>query len=353
MDRADAGPAVPPQRTEDARGTPPRAGFSCRLFQTGRRAFTRIEPSAAPAALAAEGSFVWLDAADPAAAELAGLQRDFGLHPLAVEDVLHAHQRPKIESYGDGADAYWFLILHAATMDGEQLRIHEMAVFAGARVLITMRQDPPYPLEEIEKRWGAHADGAQCEIGYLLYAILDTVVDSYFPVADHFGEQVDALEAQLFGPRPSDNDILRQIFALKRDSQRFRRAALPMRDILAPIMRGDLPLFSGGHEAYFRDVYDHAVRVIDQVDATRDLAQSALDVQLSVTANRQNEVSKQLTLIATIFLPLSFITGFFGQNFTTLTHHIVGPLPFWSMGIATEVAAIAVLVVFFRRRGWF
>ncbi len=127
-----------------------------------------------------------------------------------------------------------------------------------------------------------------------------------------------------------------------------------MRDVLAPVVRGgDLALYPEAQKSYFRDVYDHAVRVVDQVDATRDMANSALDVQLAVTANRQNEVSKQLTIIATIFLPLTFITGFFGQNFSVLVQHITGPVPFWLFGISSEVLAVAVFLTFFQRRGWF
>ncbi len=326
--------------------------MACRVFQAGRRAAVVVPWPELASALDEPGSFAWVDGVAPGTDDLTALQRVFHLHPLAVEDVVHAHQRPKIEPYGEGEDAYWFLVVHAATMEEDELRLHEMAIFTGRRFLITIRQAPPYPLEDIERRWLALPERLHGESGLLLYTVLDTVVDSYFPVADHFEERVDAVEALLFSPRPRHDEILRHIFAMKKDGQRFRRAALPMREILAPIMRGDLPLFAESHGAYFRDVYDHAVRVIDQVDATRDLANSALDVQLSATANRQSEISKQLTLIATVFLPLSFITGFFGQNFTTLTTHITTPAAFWTLGVASQLLVVALLVVFFKRRGW-
>ena len=299
------------------------------------------------------GAFVWLDVAEPQAGDLAPVQAALGLHPLAVEDALHAHQRGKIQFYGEGAAAYWFIVVHPVTLIDGDIRIHEVALFAGRHFLLSVRAGPGYPLDEILSRWRTHLTQSPADAGFLLYTILDAVVDGYFPVAEWFEERVNAIEALLFQSGSARNDLTHQIFSMKKDSQRFRRAAWPVRDVLAPVVRGDLALYPEAQKSYFRDVYDHAVRVVDQVDATRDLANSALDVQLAVTANRQNEVSKQLTIIATIFLPLTFITGFFGQNFSVLVKHINGPVPFWLFGITSDVLAIALFLIFFKRRGWF
>ncbi len=344
LDGATAGTPSPPAG--------PEVDMVCRVFHGGHHAATVVPWAELREALAEPQTFVWVDGVDPSPAELSRLAQAFHLHPLAVEDIVHAHQRPKIEPYGDGDDGYWFLVVHPATLVHDELQLHEMAIFTGRRFLITIRQLPVYPLEDIERRWRSLPERLHGESGLLLYTVLDAVVDSYFPVADHFEERVDAVEALLFSPRPRQDEVLRAIFSMKKDGQRFRRAAVPMREILAPIMRGDLPLFSESQAAYFRDVYDHAVRVIDQADTTRDLTNSALDVQLSATANRQSEISKQLTLIATVFLPLSFITGFFGQNFSLLTSHITSPTAFWVFGVASQVTVVALLVVFFKRRGW-
>ncbi len=344
LDGATAGTPSPPAG--------PEVDMVCRVFHGGHHAATVVPWAELREALAEPQTFVWVDGVDPSPAELSRLAQAFHLHPLAVEDIVHAHQRPKIEPYGDGDDGYWFLVVHPATLVHDELQLHEMAIFTGRRFLITIRQLPVYPLEDIERRWRSLPERLHGESGLLLYTVLDAVVDSYFPVADHFEERVDAVEALLFSPRPRQDEVLRAIFSMKKDGQRFRRAAVPMREILAPIMRGDLPLFSESQAAYFRDVYDHAVRVIDQADTTRDLTNSALDVQLSATANRQSEISKQLTLIATVFLPLSFITGFFGQNFSLLTSHITSPTAFWVLGVASQVTVVALLVVFFKRRGW-
>lgn len=320
------------------------------VFRNGQP--EEVAPKAIAALIADPDIFVWCDVVDPVPADLAPLQQALSLHPLSVEDALHAHQRPKIETYGQGEAAYWFLVVHPATLTTDDLVLHEVAVFVGQRFVLTVRSGAAYPVAEIERRWLLRADGDR-DCGFLLYTLLDAVVDGYFPVAEAFEERIDAIEAQLFDTRAGRNDLLLAIFRMKKDSQRFRRAAWPMRDILAPIVRGDLPLFSDGQRTYFRDVYDHAVRIVDQVDATRDMANSALDVQLAVTANRQNEVAKQLTVIATIFLPLSFITGFFGQNFGVILNHIKGAASFWIFGVATELAVVVALILVFRWRRWF
>ncbi len=325
----------------------------CDVFAAGVHESLPSDPQALRHRLAEPSTFVWCDVVGPTAESLGPLAAALGLHPLAVEDALHAHQRPKIEEYGEGESGHWFIVVHPAALAGDDLALYEMAIFAGRNFVVTARAGPPYPIEDVRRRWLMVRDPARCDSGFLLHAILDAVVDGYFPVAEWFEERVDAIEASLFQDSAAGRELLLRIFAMKKDSQRFRRAASPMRDILAPIVRADLPVFSEAHNAYFRDVYDHAVRVIDQVDATRDLTSSALDVQLAVTANRQNEVSKQLTIIATIFLPLSFITGFFGQNFAVLVRHISSTASFWLLGIATEAAAVLALVALFKKRGWF
>lgn len=328
-----------------------RGKSRCRIFRRGGH--EEIAPGDLERALRQPGAFVWFDVRDPQAEDLAPLERQFGLHPLAVEDALHAHQRPKIDSYGAGEDAYWFLVVHPATLAGDDLVIHEVAVFAGRRFLITVRAEPAFPIDEIERRWLAHTAAGGGDSGLLLYTVLDTVVDGYFPVAEWFEDRLDAIEDELFEERSRHRRLSLTIFRVRKDSQRFRRAAWPLRDILAPVVRGDLPIFSEAQKAYFRDVYDHAVRVVDEVDATRDLANSALDVQFAVTANRQNEVMKQLTVMATIFLPLTFITGFFGQNFAVLTGHITSPGAFWAFGVASELVVLGLMLLFFKVRGWF
>jgi magnesium transporter len=324
--------------------------LACTVFRQGKAVGAPDDLSKINEILLEPDTLVWFDAIDPTPDDLGLLQREFDLHPLAIEDAVQPHQRPKIESYG----SYWFLVVLGVTIEGQgQAVFHEIAIFATEKFLVTVRHQPAYPLDEIENRWGAHPERLRRGGGFLLYTILDTVVDGYIPVAETFEDRVDSLEEMLFEDRPLGTAILREIFTMKQDAQQFRHAAMPMRDILNPIIRGDIDMFPADVIVYFRDVYDHAIRVIDQLDTLRDLMASALEIHLSVVANRQNEVAKQLTIIATIFLPLSFLVGFFGQNFDFLVSHITGPGAFFLLGLGTEVAAVLGLLALFKKRGWF
>lgn len=322
--------------------------LTCQLFRRGKPA-GHIDVAQVNEVLKEEGVLVWLDVVNPGPRDLDTLQEEFDLHPLAVEDAVQAHERPKIEAYG----RYWFLVVLATTLAGDDIVFHEIDIFAGQKFLVTVRHTPAFPLDDVVERWQVHPERLRHGGGFLLYTILDTVVDGYLPVAVKFEDRVDALEEVLFQRRVVEQDVLRQIFDMKKSAQAFRHAVLPMRDILNPIIRGDLTLFPEEEIVYYRDVYDHAVRVIDQLDSVRDLVNSALEIHVSVVGNRQNEIAKQLTFIATIFLPLTFITGFFGQNFGLLVSHITGATAFWSFGIGLEVLTVVITIAYFRLKGWF
>jgi magnesium transporter len=338
-------PAVPEPASD-------RTKISCTVFRNGKSSDVTHRLDEISTILEEKGSLVWFDAVDPGPNDLDVLKREFNLHPLAIEDAVHAHQRPKIDAYG----TYWFLVIQAVTTQDQRVRFHEMGIFAGSNFVVTVRHDPTYPLDEIRERWNAHPEGMELGAGFLLYTILDTVVDGYMPVSETFAERVDDLEERLFSKMhpDRDRDVLPEIFRMKKDGHHFRRAVLPMRDILNPIIRKDLDLFQDADLDYFRDVYDHAILVIDQMDTLRDVVTSALEIHLSVVANRHNEVSKQLTIIATIFLPLTFITGFFGQNFAYLVGSVLNNTwAFWVLGIGTEILALLLTLGYFKRKDWF
>lgn len=296
-------------------------------------------------------SFVWLDVAQPNARVFELIRDEFRMHPLAIEDALVSHQRPKIEAYGDT----WFVVVHGATRETDVLTLHEVAIFVGRRFAVTVRANPAYPLDEFRRRWSHqrtpnHADG-----GTFLYSLLDTVVDGYSPIGEAFEDHVEALEAALLGEGARTRDILLEIFEMKKNLASFRRAVVPVRDILTPIMRGDIVLFAGDADElpYFRDVYDHVSLVAEQLDAARDLINNARDTHIALASNRQNDVSKQLTIVATVFLPLTFVTGFFGQNFGFLINHITSTSSFWWVGVGSEIVALAGLLAYFRFKRWF
>lgn len=321
----------------------------CMIFTAKDSARALKDPSEISDLLRDENNFVWFDLAEPTQDDLALLQTEFNLHPTAIEDAALVHERPKIESY----DGYWLAVLHAATLENGQLVLHELAVFAGKNFVVTIRAHPVFPLDEIERRWLAKGVLPHSSTG-LLYVIIDTVVDGYHPVAHAYDERLVNLEDRvLHNKRNPPQETLREVLRFKRDLVRLRHAVAPMRDIVAPLLRGDVAELDASMTAYFRDVYDHVLRVTEQVDSIRDLLNSTLDVHLSSEAHRQGEVSKQLTIIATIFLPLTYITGFFGQNFGWMVGNITTAGDFWWLGIGAQLVTLALLVLFFRRRGWF
>lgn len=299
--------------------------------------------------LQAPNALVWLDIVAPKPQDFALIQTEFALHPLAIEDAVHSHQQTKIEAYGDS----WFLVVHGSSRNGNALELHELAIFVGRKYVVTVRALPPYPLDEARRRWNQPGNGLRRDSGALLYTILDTVVDGYSPVAEAFEEQVEALESALLWAGTRTNDVLLEIYKMKKILARFRRAVVPIHDILVPIIRGDLQLFASEEIPYYRDVNDHVSRVIQQLDGARDLINSARDTHIAMATNRQNQVAKQLTIVATIFLPLTFVTGFFGQNFGYLVNHITSSRSFWWLGIGSEVVAIAALLTYFRFKRWF
>jgi magnesium transporter len=313
----------------------------CLIYENGCERRSLNDLSAISEILENPNVLVWLDVIAPQAENLALILEKFNLHPLAVEDAVKAHQRPKIEAY----EGYWFIIVHGITLESN-IHIHEIAVFAGKNFVVTVRAKPSYPLQEIERRWHA-GEKEDRHSGALVYVILDTIVDGYSFAAESYEEQVEVIETELLTSSKQTNEVLLKIFAKKNELQGFRRSVLPVRDILVPIMRGDVAFLSVEDMPYYRDINDHAVRVIDRIDVIHELVSSALEIQISISSNRQNEAVKQLTIIATIFLPLSYITGFFGQNFGFLIDNIKSAKIFFAFGVGSEIVALFLLVVYF------
>ncbi|HWE11329.1 MAG TPA: magnesium/cobalt transporter CorA [Solirubrobacteraceae bacterium] len=292
--------------------------------------------------------FFWLDLTDPAPEEIAALGRLFGFHPLALEDTEHFGQRPKLDNYGD----HIFLVFYGAWRhpedDPEPLR--EVHLFLAGRYLVTVHRDPLPPLDQQR----AQLDGRVLHSEqFLLYRVLDALTDSFFPWLSDMDEQIDGLEQSVL--ESPDEHQLEQLFGLRRQLVAVRKVVTPQRDLFARSVDqiAELPGLELDERDYFRDVYDHLIRISDLIDSYRDLLSGATDLYLSTLSNRQNEVMKQLTVIATIFLPLAFITGFFGQNFGFMINHLIaGTWTFFVVGIGSMVATCIGLLAFFRRKGW-
>jgi magnesium transporter len=296
--------------------------------------------------LLASGGFFWLDLDQPDQDDFSILRELFGFHPLAVEDSEHFDQRAKIEDYDD----FVFLVVYGASPDDD--RLVEVHCFYSERFLVTVHQDDCPAFAEIRRRYQKR-DEAIDRPSLLLYRIIDGLVDSFFPILADFDDRIDELENAIF--LHADDRQLQEIFRMKRLLVGMRKAVTPQRDAFAGLMGGvaKLPGLVEGDERYFRDVYDHLIRISDLIDSYRDLLTSAMDVYLSTVSNRLNNVTKQLAIVATIFLPLAWLTGFFGQNFGWMVGHVSGWPAFVGLGIGTELVALAILIAFFKRRGWF
>jgi magnesium transporter len=298
------------------------------------------------AELLAGGSFFWLDLDRPQPGDFEILRETFGFHALAVEDSEHFDQRAKVEEYDD----FVFLVVYGASPDDD--RLVEVHCFYSERFLVTVHRDDCPAFAEIRRRYQNRETTIE-QPSLLLYRIVNGLVDSFFPILGDFDNRIDELEDQIF--REASDKQLQEIFQMKRLLVGMRKAVTPQRDAFASLMGGvaQLPGLVAEDERYFRDVYDHLIRISDLIDSYRDLLTSAMDVYLSTVSNRLNAVMKQLAVIATIFLPLSWLTGFFGQNFGWLTGHIGQWQTFVGVGVGIELVALAILLAFFKRRGWF
>jgi magnesium transporter len=329
-----------------SRPPPARGGATgCHVIQHGGGG--EVEFSGATVeGLLADGGFFWLDLDQPDPDDFEILRETFRFHPLAVEDSEHFDQRAKIEEYDD----FVFIVVYGASSDED--RLVEMHCFYSEHFLVTVHRDDFPAFAEIRRRY-QRRETALDQPSLLLYRIVDGLVDSFFPVLAEFDDRIDELENAIF--LHADDRQLQEIFRMKRLLVGMRKAVTPQRDAFAGLMGGiaELPGLAEEDEHYFRDVYDHLIRISDLIDSYRDLLTSAMDVYLSTVSNRLNSVMKQLAVIATIFLPLSWLTGFFGQNFGWLVGSVGRWETFVGVGVGTELLALAILLVFFKRRGWF
>jgi magnesium transporter len=290
----------------------------------------------------AHDRFFWLDLASPAREEILRLRELFGFHPLAIEDTLHFDQRPKLDEYGD----HVFLVFYGAV----ERELREVHLYISGAYLVTVHAGPLPALEVERHRVDEQALASE---QFLLYRVLDALTDSFFPVLASIDDEIDDLEEAIVS-NPTE-ECLRRLFGVRRELVALRKVITPQRDIFARSIDhiSSLPGLTVDERDYFRDVYDHLIRMSDLVDSYRDLLSGAIDLYLSTVGNRQNEVMKQLAIVGTIFLPLSFITGFFGQNFGWLVAHaLTGLWSFLAFGIGSIVVTCIALLLFFRRRGW-
>jgi magnesium transporter len=295
-----------------------------------------------------QDGFAWIDLEGPKDEELDEIAKHISLHPLTIDDAKKFRQRPKIEDYED----YVYLVVFgvdAGTRSGGPL-LREVHMIIHGKAVITIHRRKNHSLDELRDQY--HDQHIRSE-QYLVYKILDAVISTFIPVLERTDEQIDSLEDEIMEHTSSKQ--LQEMFSLKRDLVAMRRVVTAMRDMFQH--RADhiaeLPGLDTDDKLYFRDLYDSLIRTSELIDSYRDLVSGATDLYLSQVANNQGEINRQLTIIATIFLPLSFLTGFFGQNFSFLTNDILtSDLSFWVLGMGSLVASVAILWLWFKKRGW-
>jgi magnesium transporter len=307
------------------------------------------DPAAVEKAMS-DQKLLWLDLHQADEDTISLLRDVFHFHPLVIEDVTEFGQRPRVEDFGDMV----YLVSYGLSSDG--MSFSEVHFFVAANYLVTVRKDgcPTVDLlrDRLDRPGGQLPTGNRPTRLILLHHLLDGLVDSFFAPLSALDDRIDELQEQIF-VKPT-NSQLAELFDMQRWLVNARKLVAPQRDMMASLVAGMVvvPGTTSESDPYLRDLYDHLIRIGDMIDTYRDLLSNGMSAYLSTVSNNLNEVMKQLAIIATIFLPLSFLTGFFGQNFAWLVGDLGGWPTFVIVGIGTEVLAVAALYWLFRRRGW-
>jgi magnesium transporter len=319
-----------------------------RLYREGKCVDEDFEPHRISDHLATDGCIVWLDLETPSKDDLALIADEFSLNPLAVEDATAERQRPKLDHYDD----HIFVSLYDVTLDETtgELHAHELAVFASARYLITVHKTPGYSIDPVVARWDDNQNLATHGVGFLMWGLLDVVVDGHFHTVQLLDEKIEGLEELLFDPNNTGTAVQRQSFELRKSLVRIRRVVLPTREVLNALMRRESNLVDAALMPYYQDVYDHVLRAADWTDSLRDLVSTILETHLTIQGNRMNEIMKQVTSWAAIIAVPAVITGYYGMN--VLTYPKAGTNEGGYAALALMVGLVAILWVMFRRRDW-
>jgi magnesium transporter len=304
--------------------------------------------SQAPTAtrLETDGCTVWVDFTDPTTADFAELEDELGLHELAVEDALQDGQRPKVDRY----ENHLFTALYDVSFDADSglLSTSEVKAFLSARALVTVHH-PEFDVSRLERAYDQSSDLAAHGASFLLWGVLDVVVDRHFAAVDALDDEIEGIADDLFDPAPRTLEVQRRSFALRKSLVRLRRVASPMREVLNTLLRRDLHDLDPVMQPYYQDVYDHVVRVAEQNDSLRDLVSTILDTNLTLQSNRMNGIMKKVTSWAAIIAVPTAITGFYGQNVPYPGYSTVG-------GFVTSCVLIVgvggLLWWQFRKRDW-
>jgi magnesium transporter len=318
--------------------------INCVAYADGRK-LAEIDLHEIDSYLKRPGCFVWVALRDPTAEEMETVREEFDLHPLAVEDARHGNQRPKLEEYGDSL----FVVLHTVEVAGDEVKAGEIDIFVGRNYVLSVRNRTERGFEDVRARAEREPELLRHGSGYVLYALMDAVVDRYFPVLEAVEMELERVEEKLFSGRtPREN--IEALYYVKQKLTALKHAAAPLLETTSKLFGGRVPTPCSGLGEYFRDVYDHLIRINQSIDAARDTVNTAIQVALAMVNMGHGEITKRLAAYAALVAVPTMIAGVYGMNFENM------PELDWSLGYPLSIGLMAVIDTFlfvrFRRAGW-
>ena len=319
---------------------------NCVAYQDGRK-LADIDKREISEYLKRPGCFVWVALAEATPEELLEMQEEFDLHELAVEDARHGHQRPKIEEYGDSL----FVVMHTVEFTPtDEIKVGEVDIFVGRNFVLSVRSRTERGFKEVRARVEREPELLQAGSGYVLYALMDAIVDRYFPVLDAIESELERVEENLFHKGASPRDNIEALYYVKQQLTMLRHASGPAQEHAGKLFGGRVPLACHGLTEYFRDVYDHLARINQAIDAARETTNTAIQVALAMVSMGHGEITKRLAAYAALVAVPTMIAGVYGMNFKHM------PELEWSLGYPLAVGAMVVIDGFlftrFRKAGW-
>jgi magnesium transporter len=319
--------------------------ISCAAYQEGKK-LGDVSLEQIAEYLQKPRCFVWVALEDPSDSELAEMQHAFNLHPLAVEDALLGHQRPKIEEYGDSL----FAVLHMVERTDEDFLVGELAIFAGSNYVVSVRSRAKKGFAEVRARCEREPQLLRQGPGYILYALMDAVVDRYFPILDALEDELEGIEEQIFAPQGVPRENIEALYALKQRLMVMKHAVAPLLEGVSNLSGARVPVLCAKISEYFRDIYDHLLRLNQTVDSVRDTIATAISVNLSMVTLQENETMKRLAAYAALLAVPTMIAGIYGMNFEHM------PELKWRYGYALSLIVMGAIDVFlyfrFKKAKW-
>ena len=318
--------------------------LNCVAYQDGRK-LADIKPDEISDYVSRPDCFVWVALRDPGPGELAAMQHEFDLHELAVEDARHGHQRPKIEEYGDSL----FAVLHTIDAVDGQINVGEVDTFVGPNYLLTVRSHTEHGFANVRARCEREPHLLRQGSGFVFYALMDAIVDRYFPVLDALENELEAVEERIFSGNSARSNI-ESLYELKQKLMTLKHAAGPLLEASGKLHGGRVPQVCAGTQEYYRDVYDHLIRINQSIDSLRDMVTTAISVNLSLITLQENETTRRIAAYAALVAVPTMIAGVYGMNFKNM------PELSWDFGYPLALFIMAVLdgIAFYRLRkaGW-